>query len=86
MVEINRVFLIKMGDQVVVCQEERKRGARLKTRLGALPVAEDILEDGVGLMLESSGDCLDEDSDIFGEFDERGKVREQPCSWSAAAT
>lgn len=38
-------------------------------------VAEDILEDGVGLLLESSGDCLGEDSEIFSEFEERRKVR-----------
>uniref|UniRef100_H2UNA5 TIAM Rac1 associated GEF 1 n=1 Tax=Takifugu rubripes TaxID=31033 RepID=H2UNA5_TAKRU len=30
-----------------------------------LLIAEDILEDGVGLLLENSGDCLDEDSEIF---------------------
>lgn len=40
-----------------------------------LLIAEDILEDGVGLLLESSGDCLDEDSEIFSDFDERRKVR-----------
>lgn len=40
-----------------------------------LLVAEDILEDGVGLLLESSGDYLEEDSEIFSEFEERRKVR-----------
>lgn len=40
-----------------------------------LCVAEDILEDGVGLLLESSGDCLDEDSEIFSEFEVPRKVR-----------
>lgn len=29
----------------------------------------------MGLLLESSGDCLDEDSEIFNEFEERRKVR-----------
>lgn len=39
--------------------------------------AEEILDDGVGLLLESSGDSLDDDSEIFSEFDECGKVRLQ---------
>lgn len=43
--------------------------------MSVLLIAEDILEDGVGLLLENSGDCLDEDSEIFGDFDERRKVR-----------
>lgn len=38
-------------------------------------VAEEILDDGVGLLLESSGDSLDDDSEIFSEFDECRKVR-----------
>lgn len=40
-----------------------------------LSFAEDILEDGVGLLLESSGDCLDEDSELFSEFEVPRKVR-----------
>lgn len=31
--------------------------------------AEEILDDGVGLLLESSGDSLDDDSEIFSEFE-----------------
>ncbi|MEQ2253872.1 hypothetical protein ILYODFUR_037004, partial [Ilyodon furcidens] len=31
---------------------------------------EEILDDGVGLLLESSGDSLDDDAEIFSEFDE----------------
>ncbi|XP_053176545.1 rho guanine nucleotide exchange factor TIAM1 [Scomber japonicus] len=31
---------------------------------------EEILDDGVGLLLESSGDSLDDDSELFSEFDE----------------
>uniref|UniRef100_H3DNW0 TIAM Rac1 associated GEF 1 n=1 Tax=Tetraodon nigroviridis TaxID=99883 RepID=H3DNW0_TETNG len=42
---------------------------------------EDILEDGVGLLLESSGDCLDEDSEIFGEFEEHRKSTEQVAAF-----
>lgn len=38
-------------------------------------LAEEILDDGVGLLLESSGDSLDDDSEIFSEFDECRKVR-----------
>lgn len=34
--------------------------------------SEDILDDGVGLLLESSGDSLDDDSEIY---DECRKVR-----------
>ncbi|MED6279153.1 hypothetical protein CHARACLAT_031639 [Characodon lateralis] len=36
---------------------------------------EEILDDGVGLLLESSGDSLDDDAEIFSEFDECRKVR-----------
>ena len=36
--------------------------------------AEEILDNGVGLLLESSGDSLDDDSEIFSEFESR-KVR-----------
>lgn len=46
---------------------------KLITRL-FLFVAEEILDDGVGLLLESSGDSLDDDSEIFSEFECR-KVR-----------
>lgn len=43
---------------------------------GARPcVAEEILDDGVGLLLESSGDSLDDDLDMFSEFDECRKVK-----------
>lgn len=37
--------------------------------------AEEILDDGVGLILETSGDSLDDDSEIFSESDDFGKVR-----------
>lgn len=37
--------------------------------------AEEILDDGVGLLIESSGDSLDDDSETFSEFDECRKVR-----------
>lgn len=40
-----------------------------------LPVPEEILDDGVGLMLESSGDSLDDDSEIFSEADQCRKVK-----------
>lgn len=40
-----------------------------------LPLAEEILDDGVGLILETSGDSLDDDSEIFSESDDFGKVR-----------
>lgn len=42
--------------------------------MAVLFVAEEILDDGVGLLLESSGDSLDDDSEIFNEFQCR-KVR-----------
>lgn len=42
-------------------------------------VAEEILDDGVGLLLESSGDSLDDDSELFSEFDECRKVRAPFC-------
>lgn len=35
---------------------------------------EEILDDGVGLIVDSSGDGLDDDSELFAEFDEYGKV------------
>lgn len=38
-------------------------------------LAEEILDDGVGLILETSGDSLDDDSEIFSESDDFGKVR-----------
>lgn len=38
-------------------------------------IAEEILDDGVGLILETSGDSLDDDSEIFSESDDFGKVR-----------
>lgn len=40
-------------------------------------LSEEILDDGVGLFLESSGDSLDDDSEILSEFDECTKVRAQ---------
>ncbi|XP_054884168.1 rho guanine nucleotide exchange factor TIAM1 [Poeciliopsis prolifica] len=42
---------------------------------------EEILDDGVGLLLESSGDSLDDDSEIFSEFDECGKSTEQVAAF-----
>ena len=45
--------------------------------MACLSAAEEILDDGVGLLLESSGDSLDDDSEIFSEFDECRKVRAQ---------
>ncbi|XP_069017320.1 rho guanine nucleotide exchange factor TIAM1-like isoform X3 [Embiotoca jacksoni] len=38
---------------------------------------EEILDDGVGLLLESSGDSLDDDCDIFSELDECRKWSKQ---------
>lgn len=35
---------------------------------------EEILDDGVGLIVETSGDGLDDDSELFAEFDDYGKV------------
>uniref|UniRef100_A0A3Q3LRB6 TIAM Rac1 associated GEF 1b n=1 Tax=Mastacembelus armatus TaxID=205130 RepID=A0A3Q3LRB6_9TELE len=34
----------------------------------------EILDDGLGLLLESSGDSLDDDSEIFGDFDDTEQV------------
>ncbi|KTG47891.1 hypothetical protein cypCar_00007998, partial [Cyprinus carpio] len=34
---------------------------------------EEILDDGVGLIVETSGDSLDDDSELFTEFDDYGK-------------
>ncbi|XP_013868185.1 T-lymphoma invasion and metastasis-inducing protein 1 [Austrofundulus limnaeus] len=42
---------------------------------------EEILDDGVGLLLESSGDSLDDDSESFSEFDERRKSTEQVAAF-----
>nr|XP_020468815.1 T-lymphoma invasion and metastasis-inducing protein 1-like [Monopterus albus]XP_020468816.1 T-lymphoma invasion and metastasis-inducing protein 1-like [Monopterus albus] len=42
---------------------------------------EEILDDGVGLLLESSGDSLDDDSEIFSEFDKYRKSTEQVASF-----
>uniref|UniRef100_A0A3Q2P2Y7 TIAM Rac1 associated GEF 1 n=1 Tax=Fundulus heteroclitus TaxID=8078 RepID=A0A3Q2P2Y7_FUNHE len=42
---------------------------------------EEILDDGVGLLLESSGDSLDDDSEIFSEFDECRKSTEQVAAF-----
>ncbi|KAM9734115.1 rho guanine nucleotide exchange factor TIAM1-like isoform 2-T5 [Menidia menidia] len=42
---------------------------------------EEILDDGVGLLLESSGDSLDEDSELFSEFDECRKSTEQVAAF-----
>lgn len=42
---------------------------------------EEILDDGVGLFLESSGDSLDDDSEIFSEFDECTKSTEQVAAF-----
>uniref|UniRef100_A0A8C2BAP7 TIAM Rac1 associated GEF 1b n=1 Tax=Cyprinus carpio TaxID=7962 RepID=A0A8C2BAP7_CYPCA len=35
---------------------------------------EEILDDGVGLIVETSGDSLDDDLELFAEFDDYGKV------------
>ncbi|XP_047449508.1 rho guanine nucleotide exchange factor TIAM1-like [Mugil cephalus] len=42
---------------------------------------EEILDDGVGLFLESSGDSLDDDSEAFSEFDECRKSTEQVAAF-----
>ncbi|XP_033832442.1 rho guanine nucleotide exchange factor TIAM1-like [Periophthalmus magnuspinnatus] len=42
---------------------------------------EEILDDGVGLFLESSGDSLDEDSELFSDFDECRKSTEQVAAF-----
>ncbi|KAM8768879.1 rho guanine nucleotide exchange factor TIAM1-like [Acanthopagrus schlegelii] len=42
---------------------------------------EEILDDGVGLLLESSGDSLDDDSEIFSEFDVCRKSTEQVAAF-----
>ncbi|XP_028275679.1 T-lymphoma invasion and metastasis-inducing protein 1-like isoform X1 [Parambassis ranga] len=42
---------------------------------------EEILDDGVGLLLESSGDSLDDDSELFSEFDECRKSTEQVAAF-----
>ena len=40
---------------------------------------EEILDDGVGLYLESSGDSLDEDLHIYSDTDQYRKVRTVPA-------
>ncbi|MEQ2276434.1 hypothetical protein XENORESO_019882, partial [Xenotaenia resolanae] len=40
---------------------------------------EEILDDGVGLLLESSGDSLDDDAEIFSEFECRKVRLQQTC-------
>ncbi|XP_042153654.1 rho guanine nucleotide exchange factor TIAM1 isoform X2 [Oncorhynchus tshawytscha] len=42
---------------------------------------EEILDDGVGLMLDSSGDSLDDDSEIFSEADQCRKSTEQVAAF-----
>ncbi|XP_077063091.1 rho guanine nucleotide exchange factor TIAM1 isoform X2 [Siphateles boraxobius] len=42
---------------------------------------EEILDDGVGLIVDSSGDGLDDDSELFAEFDEYGKSTEQVAAF-----
>ncbi|XP_012693320.2 rho guanine nucleotide exchange factor TIAM1 [Clupea harengus] len=42
---------------------------------------EEILDDGVGLILETSGDSLDDDSEIFSESDDFGKSTEQVAAF-----
>ncbi|KAL1261189.1 hypothetical protein QQF64_009016 [Cirrhinus molitorella] len=42
---------------------------------------EEILDDGVGLIVESSGDSLDDDSELFAEFDDYGKSTEQVAAF-----
>ncbi len=43
---------------------------------------EEILDDGVGLIVETSGDSLDDDSELFAEFDDYGKVKSSDHSFS----
>ncbi|XP_042596109.1 rho guanine nucleotide exchange factor TIAM1-like isoform X1 [Cyprinus carpio] len=42
---------------------------------------EEILDDGVGLIVETSGDSLDDDSELFTEFDDYGKSTEQVAAF-----
>ena len=42
---------------------------------------EEILDDGVGLYLESSGDSLDEDLHIYSDTDQYRKVRTLSEPW-----
>ncbi|XP_076832113.1 LOW QUALITY PROTEIN: rho guanine nucleotide exchange factor TIAM1 [Brachyhypopomus gauderio] len=42
---------------------------------------EDILDDGVGLVSETSGDSPDDDSELFGEYDDYGKSTEQVAAF-----
>lgn len=42
---------------------------------------EEILDDGVGLIVETSGDSLDDDSELFAEFDDYGKSTEQVAAF-----
>lgn len=36
---------------------------------------EEILDDSVGLIVETSGDSLEDDTELFAEFDDYGKVK-----------
>ncbi|XP_061137576.1 rho guanine nucleotide exchange factor TIAM1 isoform X2 [Syngnathus typhle] len=40
---------------------------------------EEILDDSAGLLLESSGDSLDDDAECFGHLDECGQPRKRSC-------
>ncbi|XP_051535161.1 rho guanine nucleotide exchange factor TIAM1-like isoform X1 [Myxocyprinus asiaticus] len=42
---------------------------------------EEILDDGVGLIMESSGDSLDDNLELFAEFDDYGKSTEQVAAF-----
>ncbi|XP_016097984.1 T-lymphoma invasion and metastasis-inducing protein 1-like [Sinocyclocheilus grahami] len=42
---------------------------------------EEILDDGVGLIVETSGDSLDDDLELFAEFDDYGKSTEQVAAF-----
>ncbi|XP_026134553.1 T-lymphoma invasion and metastasis-inducing protein 1-like [Carassius auratus] len=42
---------------------------------------EEILDDGVGLIVETSGDGLDDDLELFAEFDDYGKSTEQVAAF-----
>ena len=46
-----------------------------------VPPTEEILDDGVGLYLESSGDSLDEDLHIYSDTDQYRKVRTLSEPW-----
>ena len=76
-------ILIKNKGEDNISQKVERIGFDLKgtvnywwsSYLTAVLVAEEILDDGVGLLLESSGDSLDDDSEIFSQSDECRKVR-----------